>query len=233
MQLVSATNDKKSETEKIAGGEAVASEGTEHDPRADKARKLLNLADVIDDDPPSITEVNGTIARFDMSYAPDKPLRRTFISPFKTRAPSLAYLGFALLVGAVVLAAYNGGSNTRLWVWIVEGDRSRPLGSQPLAMLILISALGTVMRSWMRGVIVTNEGIETREVLLFGVPRLKRWAWPQIDRLVLDNHGVMLELWDGQYERLPSVADPKALSELLEHVAAGRNKPVTRLRELG
>ncbi len=199
---------------------------------AEKAKNLQNLADVIDDDPPSITEVNGTIARFDMSYMPDKPLRRTFISPMKTRAPSLVYLGFALVFVAVVLAAYNGSSNSRLWVFIVEGDRSRPLGAQPFSILILLSALGTVLRSWMRGVIVTNEGIDTREVLLFGVPRLKRWAWPQIDRLVLDDHGVMLELWDGQYERLPDVADPKALADLLEQIATARSIQVTRLRDL-
>ncbi len=226
MQLVSPDKDS---TDKADNADAIAVA----DVRAEKAKNLPNLADVIDDDRPSITEVNGTVARFDMSYMPDKALRRTFIAPFKTRAPSLVYLGFALLVAGVVLAAYNGSSNSRLWIWIVEGDRSRPLGAQPLSVLILVSAFGTVLRSWMRGVIVTNEGIETREILLFGVPRLKRWAWPQIDRLVLDDRGVMLELWDGQYERLPDVADPKALSELLEAVAAGRNKPVTRLRELG
>lgn len=224
MQLVTA--EKKGTPDKADKADKASS-------TAEKAKNLPNLADVIDDDRPSITEVNGTVARFDMSYMPDKPLRRTFISPFKTRAPSLVYLAFALVVAGVVLAAYNGSSNSRLWVWIVEGDRARPLGAQPLSILIFVSALGTVLRSWMRGVIVTNEGIETREVLLFGVPRLKRWAWPQIDRLVLDDRGVMLELWDGQYERLPDVADPKALADLLEQVAITRNKPVTRLRELG
>jgi len=200
---------------------------------AERAQNLPDLADVIDDDRPSITEVNGTVARFDMSFAPDKPLRRTFIAPFKARAPSLVFLAFAFVVAGIVLAAYNGSSSSRLFVWIVEGDRNRPLGAQPLSVLILVSALGTVLRSWMRGVIVTNEGIETREVLLFGVPRLKRWVWPQIDRLVLDDRGVMLELWDGQYERLPSVEDQKGLSDLLEAVAQNREKQVTRLKELG
>jgi hypothetical protein len=65
------------------------------------------------------------------------------------------------------------------------------------------------------------------------VPRIKKWAWAQIDRLVLDDKGVMLELWDGNYERLPDVADPKGLSDLLEQVAISRSKDVTRLRELG
>ena len=201
--------------------------------RAEKAKNLPDLADVIDDDPPSITEVNGTVARFDMSYAPDKPLHRTFQAPFKARAPSLVYLAFALVVLGVVVTAYNGSTSSRLWVWIVEGDRNRPLGAQPLSILILVSALGTVLRSWMRGVVITHEGIMTREVLLLGVPRIKKWAWAQIDRLVLDDKGVMLELWDGNYERLPDVADPKGLSDLLEQVALSRSKDVTRLRELG
>ena len=67
-------------------------------------------------------------------------------------------------------------------------------------------------------------------MLLLGVPRIKSWAWAQIDRLVVDDRGVMLELWDGQYERLPDVAEPARLSSLLEQVALSRNKPVTRLR---
>lgn len=194
-----------------------------------RAAELPNLTDV-DEERPSITEVNGTVARFDMSYMPDKPLRQVFVAPFKVRAPSLVYLAIALAIAAVVVVAYQGSSNTRLWVWIVEGDRGRPIGAQPLAILLTISALGTVLRSWMRGVIVTNEGIQTREVLLLGVPRIKSWAWAQIDRLVLDDRGVMLELWDGQYERLPDVAEPARLSALLEQVAGAHSKQVTRLR---
>jgi hypothetical protein len=220
MDLVSAETKGKSKT-----AEDTAAAG-------ERARNLPDLADVIDEDRPSITEVNGTVARFDMSFAPDKPLRRTFIAPMKARVPSLVYLAFAFVVAGIVLAAYNGSSSSRLFVWIVEGDRNRPLGAQPLSILIMVSALGTVLRSWMRGVIVTNEGIETREVLMFGMPRLKRWAWPQIDRLVLDDRGVMLELWNGQYERLPAVHDQKALSDLLEAVAANRELQVTRLKEL-
>ncbi len=193
--------------------------------------QLRDLTD-IDDDRPSITEVNGTVARFDMSYAPDPALRHTFGAPLKTHAFSLAYFAFALVVSGVVLAAYNGSSNSALWIWVVEGDRGRPLGSQSLSILIFVSALGTVIRSWMRGVVVTNEGIESREVLLLGVPRIKKWAWAQIDRLVVDEKGVMLELWDGQYERLPSVAEPVKLADLLEQIGAARHKQVTRLAVL-
>ncbi len=191
--------------------------------------ELPELLDA-DDERPSITEVNGTVARFDMSFAPDKPMREVFIAPFKARAPSLVYLAFALVVAAVVVTAYNGSSNTRLWVWIVEGDRGRPIGAQPLSILLTVSALGTAIRSWMRGVVVTSEGIQTREVLLLGLPRIKSWAWAQVDRLIVDDRGVMLELWDGRYERLPEVAEPARLSSLLEQVALARGKQVTRLR---
>lgn len=81
----------------------------------------------------------------------------------------------------------------------------------------------------MRGVIVTKDGVEARYLLALGVPRIKRWAWSQIDRLVLDETDVMLELWDGTYEKLPLVREGKRLAELLERIAAGRGRTVTRL----
>lgn len=62
-----------------------------------------------------------------------------------------------------------------------------------------------------------------------GVPRIRKWTWSQIDRLVVDDEDVMLELWDGSYEKLPKVREGKKLAELLERVAAGRGRPVTRL----
>ena len=60
--------------------------------------------------------------------------------------------------------------------------------------------------------------------------RIKRWAWPQIDRFVVDETQVMLELWDGTYERLPEVAETAKLVNLLERIAAGRKIQVTKLK---
>jgi len=40
---------------------------------------------------------------------------------------------------------------------------------------------------------------------------------------------VMLELWDGSYEKLPPVADTAKMQSTLTAVCAGRKIPVTRL----
>lgn len=191
---------------------------------------LPGIVDSADEgDRPSITEVNGTVARFEMAYNPEEGERLVFGPPLWQRAPSLFYLAVALAIAAMVIMAYNGSSNSSLYVWIVEGDRNRPLGSVPLTFLIVFSAVGTVIRAGMRGVVVTRDGVEARYLLALGVPRVRKWSWSQIDRLVLDDEDVMLELWNGSYERLPKVREGRKLSELLERVAAGRGRPVTRL----
>lgn len=190
---------------------------------------LQDLIETSDGDRPSITDVNGTVARFEMAYNPKEDERFVFGPPLWQRAPSLVYLGFALTLAAMVFAAYHGSSNSSLYVWVVEGDRNRPLGSIPLTFLIVFSAFATVVRAGMRGVVVTKNGVEARYILALGVPRIRKWSWSQIDRLVVDDEDVMLELWDGQYEKLPRVREGRKLAELLERVAAGRGRPVTRL----
>jgi hypothetical protein len=131
---------------------------------------------------------------------------------------------------AIVSIAHASSSNSRLYIWIVEGDRNRPLPAGFLAFIVLVSALATVVRAHMRGVIVRMDGIEARYLLSLGFPKIKRWAWPQIDRFVVDDTQVMLELWDGTYERLPEVADTAKLTNLLERIAAGRRIQVTKLK---
>jgi hypothetical protein len=177
----------------------------------------------------SITDVNGTVARFEMAYSPTASDRFAFGPPMRMRIPSFLYLGFAVVLVAIVLVAYNGSSNSPLYIWVVEGDRGRPLSSGVLAFIVLASAVGTVIRTHMRGVIVRAEGVEARYVLLLGLPRIKRWAWSQVERIVLDDRAVMFELWNGTYERMPEVAEPRQLGELLERIAAARRIRVTRL----
>lgn len=181
-----------------------------------------------DGDRPSVTDVNGTVAKFEMAYNPEKSDRFAFGVPLVTRIPGYAFLAFAALIALTVLAAYNGSSNSRLYIWVVEGDRNRVFGSGPLAFIICFAALGNVLKTALRGVIVTGDAIEAR-FLIAGFPKVKRWTWAQIDRLVVDEEDVMLELWDGSYERLPKVADGKKLVDLLARIATARGRAVTRL----
>lgn len=191
--------------------------------------ELQDVIDGADDgDRPSITEVNGTVAKFEMAYAPEKNDRFSFGPPLVSRIPAYGFLAFAVLVGLTVLVAYNGSSNTSLYRWVVEGDRGRVFGSGPLAFIILFAAVGNVIKTALTGVIVTSDAIEVR-VTQAGFPRVKRWTWAQVNRLVVDSDDVMLELWNGTYERLPKVRDGKRLADLLAGIATARGRTVTRL----
>src|SRR3954452_7269005 len=85
--------------------------------------QLLDVSD--DGDRPSITDVNGTVAKFEMAYSPDKADRFAFGPPLWNRVPAYVFLAFAVVVGLTVFAAYHGSSNSSLYIWVVEGDRSR------------------------------------------------------------------------------------------------------------
>ena len=190
------------------------------------------LPDVVTDDGdrPSITEVNGTVARFEMAYSPDKDDERlTFGAPLWSRIPSYVFGVLCLTLVIVVAVTYFGPSNSRLYVWIVEGDRGRPIPSSALAFIVFLSGLATVVRSHMRGVVITKDGIEARYLLPMGVPRVKRWQWAQVHRMVMDGRGIMLELWDSSYERLPSVGETARLMGVLNHAATKHGIVITQL----
>jgi hypothetical protein len=177
----------------------------------------------------SITDVHGTVARFEMAYSPVEGDKFSFGPPLYQRIPSLFFLAFALAMVAFVFIVEAGPSNSRFYAWLVEGNRGRPLSAQTLSFIVLASAIGTIVRAQMRGVIIRADGVEARYLLAMGLPRIRRWAWSQIERIVLDDSQVMFELWNGQYERLPPVRDPAKLGELLERIATGRRIRVTRL----
>jgi hypothetical protein len=178
----------------------------------------------------SVTDVHGTVARFDMSYSPPKPGQRTkFGPPLVVRIPGYLYLACAVALAATILFAHVGSHNSPLFRFVVEGDAGRPIGSMTLAFIVVVSGIGTVIRAHMRGVVVHSDGLEARYLLAFGLPRIQRWAWPQIDRIVADEKRIMLELWDGTYEHLPAVAEPARLRDMLGRIAETRKIPVTTL----
>lgn len=193
--------------------------------------ELPSMFETSDGDRPSVTDAGGTVARFEMAYSPEPDDRFRFGPPLSQRAGSLLFLLFALVLASAVLIAYAGYGPNGLLAWVVEGDKNRPLGSVPLSVFILLSAIGTVIRAGMRGVIVTAEGIEARYLLPMGVPRIRKWSWAQIDRLIVDEDDVMLELWNGAYEKLPRVRDGEKLGRLLTRIATARGRQVTRLAD--
>jgi hypothetical protein len=192
------------------------------------------VSDTVDDDGEriSITDVNGTVARFDMSYEPPSAGQKLkFGPPRRARIPSALYLLASAVFGIVTAFAYNAPSNSKLFVWAVEGDRMRPLSVSVIAVVLLVSSIATVIRTHMRGVIVTDDWIEAR-YLQMTIPKAKRWGWPQVTRIVLDGDRVGFETYDGSFERLPEVADGKAMVDVMMHHAARLRIDVTVLERL-
>jgi hypothetical protein len=185
-----------------------------------------------DGDRISITDVNGTIARFEMTYEPPSAGSKTkFGPPRRTRIPSAIYLAAATIFGAVTWYAYSAPSSSKLFVWAVEGDRVRPLSVSVIAVMVLVSAVATVIRTHMRGVILGDDWVEARYLLPFGIPRAKRWGWPQVTRIVLDGDRAGFELYDGTFERLPDVAQGRELVQHILHHAARLRIDVTVLEQ--
>jgi len=177
-----------------------------------------------DGDRISVTDVNGTVARFEMTYEPPGEGERIkFGPPLRTRIPSALYLLASIVFGIVTIYAYNAPTSSKLFVWAVEGDRIRPLSVSVIAVILMVSSLATVLRTHMRGVIVTDDWIEARYLLPLGIPRARRWGWPEVTRVVLDGPRAGFELYHGGFERLPEVADGQGLVNIIVH-HAGRHR---------
>jgi hypothetical protein len=178
---------------------------------------------------PSITEVNGTVARFEMAFSPEQDAKYTFGPPVRQLVPPGIFLAFSCVVMLLLVLAYTGSSNSRLHMWLIEADRDRPVPAWLLGGIVFVSGIGVMMRARMRGVIVTAQGIEARYLLALGVPRIVRWTWTQMDRFVLDDRKVLIEMWNGTSELLPPVAQHSEMCKLIESIARGKKKDVTRL----
>ncbi|MGH7435524.1 MAG: hypothetical protein ACRENE_07600 [Polyangiaceae bacterium] len=190
-------------------------------------------ADEANGDRESITGVHGTVAHFEMSYSPPGGSRTKFGPPLTERIPSALYLAGALAMAAVVSYAYGFAPPTsRIFGWVVEGDRNRPISADVLTVVVVVSALATVLRTHMKGVLVSDDWIEARYLLAFGIPRARRWGWPQVLRLIVDDASVAFEFWDGTYERLPRVARSNELVNLLRQHANRHRIDITVLHRL-
>jgi hypothetical protein len=191
------------------------------------------LPPVDDGDRISVTDAHGTVARFEMAYSPKEDDRFRFGPPFRQRVASLVFVAFAGAMLGTVLYGESSGSGSALSTWLAAQDRGRPIGSLGLSIIVLVCALGTVLRSEMRGLVVRADGVEARYLLALGVPRICKWTWPQVERIIVDDTSVMFELWNGVYERMPAVADHAGLCDLLERIASGRKIRLTKLPRSG
>jgi hypothetical protein len=166
---------------------------------------------------------------FDMTYRPAESA--SFGPPLRERLPVFGYLAFTLAVTGVIVYGQNAPSGSRLFQYVVEGDRHRLISSSVCAILLVVSSVAATLREGLRGVVVHPEGVEIRELVAFGWPKVRRFAWTQIDRVAVPRAdapagSIRLDLWDGSQTWLPSVRDTAGLAVILERVALARAIPV-------
>jgi hypothetical protein len=174
-----------------------------------------------------------------MTYKPEQ--RIAFGPPLKQRLPSFAYLAFALSVCGVIVYGQHAPSSSVFFRYVVEGDRGRIVPSSVCAIILMCSAMAGVLREQMRGVILHPEGIDVRELLSLGWPRVRRFHWSQIDKVFVpsatgetpkpaakpsETRTIRLDLWDGTRTWLPDVAKASELGMMLERVALARAIPI-------
>ena len=159
-----------------------------------------------------------------MTYRPQESV---FGPPLVTRLPSMLYLAAALGIGILVLVGQQSATGSWAFHYVVEEDVARVMSIRTFAVILFVSALASVVRGGMRGVRIYPDGVEAREVLSFIVPKLRRYRWPQIERILLDGAShIAFDLWDGSRAYLPKVSDRPALEAALQQVALARAIPI-------
>jgi hypothetical protein len=155
-----------------------------------------------------------------------RPAETSFGPPLLIRIPSILYAVLAAAAVAVVLIAESSSPSSWLYVNVVERGVRGVMSARTFAACLVIGATASLIRASMRGVRVRPDGVEYRDVVSL-IPRLKRFKWAQIDRVILDAPGrVALDLWDGTRAFLPEVSDRSSLAAALEKVAHARAIPV-------
>lgn len=161
---------------------------------------------------------------FDMSY---RPAETSFGPPLVTHLPSLVYLGVAITAVILVFLGERAPAGSFLYDQVVERSLRGFIGARAVAGILLLGACASLLKTSMRGVRIKGDGLDFRDVVSLGIPRLRRYKWAQIDRILLDGpRTIVLELWDGSQAYLPEVNDRDKLASALEMVGHARAIPV-------
>jgi hypothetical protein len=155
-----------------------------------------------------------------------RPTETSFGPPFVIRIPSILYATLAAAAVVLVLLAEASSPSSWLYVNVVERGVRGIMSARVFAGCLVVGAIASLLRANMRGVRVRADGVEYRDIVSM-VPRLRRYKWAQIDRVILDApRSVALDLWDGTRALLPEVSDRPSLAATLEKVAHARAIPV-------
>jgi len=156
-----------------------------------------------------------------------RPTETSFGPPLLIRVPSILYGVLALAAVVVVLIAEGSSPSSWLYVNVVQRGVRGVMSARVFAGCLVVGAVASLLRANMRGVRVRPDGVEYRDIVSLGIPKLRRFKWAQIDRVILDaGRHVALDLWDGTRALLPEVGDRPSLAATLEKVAHARAIPV-------
>ena len=168
---------------------------------------------------------------FDMTYRPAGSV--SFGPPIRERWATLLYVAAAVVICAVILYGQNAPSNSWIFRYVVEGDRSRIISSSVCAIILGISAAAALAARACAAWSVHPDGIETRELLL---PRLAAGGRSSGSRSTAcscprpsrgrrrQEDGIRVELWTVA-NALPRSATGRP-AVMLEKVALARAIPV-------
>jgi hypothetical protein len=156
-----------------------------------------------------------------------RPAETAFGPPVRVKIPAFLYLLVALAAAMTVLIAEKSPAGSFLYLQIVERSARGFVSARTVTVLLILGAISSLVRANMRGVRIRSDGVEYRDVVTLGLPKLRRYRWAQIDRVVLDLPDCLaFDVWDGTRVFLPEVADRAGLSQALEKIAAARAIPV-------
>jgi len=156
-----------------------------------------------------------------------RPAETAFGPPLVAHLPSAFYLACAIGAVITVFVAYQSPAGSFLYRQIVERSMNGVIGARAVSLLLVAGAVSSLIKTSMRGVRIRPDGLEFRDVVSLGIPRMRRFKWAQIDRILLDApSAIVLELWDGTHAYLPEVSNREMLGSALEKVAMARAIPV-------
>lgn len=160
---------------------------------------------------------------FDMTY---RPAETSFGPPLVAHLPSFVYLGVAIVAIVLVFLGERAPAGSFLYNQVVERSLQGFISARAVAGILLLGACASLLKTSMRGVRIKGDGLDFRDVVSLGIPRLRRYKWAQIDRILLDGRSIVLELWDGTQAYLPEVNEREKLASALEMVGHARAIPV-------
>jgi hypothetical protein len=162
---------------------------------------------------------------FDMTYRPEE--HRRFGTSLRARLPAYAYATLAAGFATFVAYGHVAPIGSFAWRWVIEAQPHRPFSSVTFALIALVAGSAALLRAYMQGVVLGPDGIETRDLVALGVPKIRRLEWPMIDRFRFDasDRLIGVDLWNGTQEYLPEVGDRAELVRALVYVAQARAIP--------